>query len=208
MIEDYLSGDPYINIGKRLGYVPMDATKQSHPAERDKLKIVNFCLVYGATQETLGAGLQVDKVDASNYMIRLKKVYERVFKWQKVILDRAYESRTMSVAGGWRVKLGRGVADSQIKNWIIQATGAEVLRTSVINLLCNNLKVVALVHDSVILMLDKMEDLDKAKKIMEISAMDVAGIKIRVGAKITNDRFIPDPTSWNKFLEKYCGRIL
>lgn len=38
MQEAYLSGDPYLAFAKQAGAVPVDATKQSHKAERDQFK--------------------------------------------------------------------------------------------------------------------------------------------------------------------------
>src|SRR5262249_12947521 len=38
MIAAYRSGDPYLAFAKQAGAVPADATKVSHPAERERFK--------------------------------------------------------------------------------------------------------------------------------------------------------------------------
>src|SRR5262249_55429633 len=43
----YLSGDPYLSFGKQAGVVPADATKASHPIEREQCKAVFLAIGYG-----------------------------------------------------------------------------------------------------------------------------------------------------------------
>jgi hypothetical protein len=38
MLAAYESGDPYLAFAKQAGAVPHDATKQSHPAQRELFK--------------------------------------------------------------------------------------------------------------------------------------------------------------------------
>src|SRR5947209_8445319 len=39
MMADYQSDDPYLTFAKRLGLAPADATKKTHPAEREAFKV-------------------------------------------------------------------------------------------------------------------------------------------------------------------------
>ena len=47
MKEAYASGDPYLTFAKQAKAVPNDATKESHPEERDQYKGCTLAVQYG-----------------------------------------------------------------------------------------------------------------------------------------------------------------
>jgi hypothetical protein len=53
MIAAYRFGDPYLAFAKQAGAVPIDATKQSHSAERDLFKACVLAVQYGMVPDAL-----------------------------------------------------------------------------------------------------------------------------------------------------------
>ena len=47
MLAAYRSGDPYLEFARQAGVVPSDATKTSHPAERELFKLCALGVQYG-----------------------------------------------------------------------------------------------------------------------------------------------------------------
>ena len=52
MIEAYRSGDPYLAFAKQAGAVPPDATKNSHPRERELYKTTALGVLFGLKSDT------------------------------------------------------------------------------------------------------------------------------------------------------------
>ena len=88
------------------------------------------------------------------------------------------------IKGNTRWKDGRRVSiKNQLKNFPIQATGGDVLRQALADLLSDNFEVNALIHDAVIISVpipEAKERLEKAKEIMLHASMKVVGGPIRV----------------------------
>lgn len=58
MQEAYLSGDPYLTFAKQAGAVPWDATKTSHPKEREQFKACVLAVQYGMGADSLAKRIQ------------------------------------------------------------------------------------------------------------------------------------------------------
>ena len=52
MMEAYQSGDPYLAFAKQAGAVPADATKETHPQEREKYKVCALAVQYGMGEKS------------------------------------------------------------------------------------------------------------------------------------------------------------
>ena len=53
MMEAYSSGDPYLAFAKQASAVPQNATKTSHPVERDLFKACVLAVQYGMGEKSL-----------------------------------------------------------------------------------------------------------------------------------------------------------
>ena len=56
MMEAYRSSDPYLTFAKQAGAVPLSATKESHPAEREQFKICALAVLYLMGPHSLAQG--------------------------------------------------------------------------------------------------------------------------------------------------------
>ena len=63
MLDLYRSGDPYLNFGKIIGYIPPDATRKTPGIEaiRDRLKVLCLGTQYGMQTATLATRLGVSE---------------------------------------------------------------------------------------------------------------------------------------------------
>ena len=94
-------------------------------------------------------------------------------------------------------------------NWPIQSHGAEILRTALIDLTDNDFKVVALVHDAVMLEIpipEFKERLEEAKQIMVDASIKVVGGPIRVDQEIIKSNYEQEPKD-QKLFEKIMDEI-
>jgi hypothetical protein len=65
LIHDYLTGDVYLTFAKDAGLVPRDATKESHSAFRDLIKLLFLALNYGGGDKLLSQRLGVGLNEAA-----------------------------------------------------------------------------------------------------------------------------------------------
>lgn len=62
MLAAYLSGDPYLAFAKQAGAVPQNATKHSHPNERNQYKQCVLATQYGMGAESLAGRLGTSRI--------------------------------------------------------------------------------------------------------------------------------------------------
>ena len=189
MIEDYACGDPYIGLAVRAGAVPPDATKGTHPKERTAFKVTTLAVGYGMGPLSLAGQLGLS-LSGAERLIRLhKKAYPRFWDWKQNAIDEVVTGGTISTKFGWR-RSHRGPSDrpTSIGNFLTQAGGAETLRLSVIALEEAGFRVVAPVHDAVLVELSEAEataELAEVRRLMERAGETVTGgLTIRTDADV------------------------
>lgn len=145
----YLHGDIYLTFAKQIGLAPDDATKQSHAAERDLCKTVFIAVLYGMGVSTLAQLLGCTHVDAEELLAGHRQNYPQLWLWQEATIKRAREEQELKTASGWRVFVDHSTKTTTLKNWPIQAVGADILRKAIMD--CENagLRVLAPLHDAI-----------------------------------------------------------
>ena len=154
MLDMYLSGDPYLAFAKRVGAVPRTATKTSHAEERDKYKVMLLATQYGMSAETLAGRLGVSTFEAHEMLNQHRELFSPYWKWSDDWLAYSLQSGVMRTAFGWECRIGlvEPVVNARsIRNWPIQATGADILRISCILAARHGIKLLAPVHDAVLI---------------------------------------------------------
>ena len=76
LIEAYNSGCGYMQTAKWLGMVPEYATKETHPKERDDVKVLFFALNYGAGPRYVSQNMKVSLLKANYILLRFKQLYK------------------------------------------------------------------------------------------------------------------------------------
>lgn len=152
MLDMYLSGDPYLAFAKRVGAVPSWATKTSHADVRDKYKVMLLATQYGMAAETLAGRLGVSTFEAHEMLNQHRELFAQYWVWSDDWVQHALQSSTMRTAFGWTCRTGiLELNERSIRNWPIQATGADILRIACILAARHGIKILAPVHDAVLI---------------------------------------------------------
>jgi hypothetical protein len=154
MLDMYLSGDPYLAFAKRVGAVPSTATKKSHEEVRDKYKVMLLATQYGMSAETLAGRLGVSSFEAHEMLNQHRELFAPYWNWSDDWVAHSLQTGVMRTAFGWECRIGLvepTVNARSIRNWPVQATGADILRISCILAARHGIKLLAPVHDAVLI---------------------------------------------------------
>jgi len=160
MLDMYRTGDPYLAFAKRVGAVPSAATKTSHAEVRDKYKIMLLAVQYGMATETLAARLGVSTFEAHQMLMQHRELFAQYWQWSDDWVQHALQTGVMRTALGWTCRTGiTEFNERSIRNWPVQATGADILRIACILATRHGIELLAPVHDAVLIEapVDKIE---------------------------------------------------
>jgi len=188
MQRAYSSGDPYLEFAKQAGAVPQDATKASHGAERERFKACVLAVQYGMEAQSLALRIGQPPAYAAELLRLHRETYRRFWDWSDAVLDHAMLTGRLYTAFGWSVRLGDTPNPRSLRNFPMQANGAEMLRIACILGAEAGIKICAPVHDAILIeaaseFID--EHVRKTQAIMErASAIVLGGFRLRSEAKI------------------------
>jgi DNA polymerase I len=154
MLDMYKSGDPYLSFAKRVGAVPSSATKKSHAEVRDKYKVMLLATQYGMSAETLAGRLGVSSFEAHEMLNQHRELFAQYWKWSDDWVAHSLQTGVMRTAFGWEYRIGivePTVNARSIRNWPVQATGADILRIACILAARHGIRILAPVHDAVLI---------------------------------------------------------
>jgi hypothetical protein len=188
MIESYLSGDPYLSFAKLAGAVPENATKKSHPEEREKYKACVLAVQYGMGAASLASRINKSPAFAEELLEKHRTVFRNFWKWSHGCLDYAYLMGNLTTTLGWKFHLGMESNPRSLSNFPMQANGSEILRIAIILCFEKGIQVCAPIHDA-ILIESTLENIDRdiliAQKCMEdASALILNGFKLRSDVEV------------------------
>jgi DNA polymerase-1 len=154
MLDLYRSGDPYLNFGKIIGYIPPDATRKTPGVEviRDRLKVLCLGVQYGMQTSTLATRLGVSETEAHEMLLYHRGLFSQYWAWSEDWLHHSLDSGAMRTVFGW--KCATGIVEfneRSIRNWLIQATCADLFRLAYVWGTRHGLTLIAPVHDAVLL---------------------------------------------------------
>jgi DNA polymerase-1 len=189
MMEDYRSGDPYLAWARRTGAVPPGATKASHPSERATFKIAALAIQYGMGDVSLAEQTGCSLPKARRLIAQHKEAYPAYWRWRQAVIDTVLCGGSISTEFGWTRKSRPRDKAASIANFPVQASGAEILRIAVIALEEAGHRVVATIHDAVLVEMDAdtwQEDLPAIQGLMSKAALAVVPqIEIRTDVDLT-----------------------
>jgi DNA polymerase I len=152
MLDMYRTGDPYLSFAKRVGAVPNTATKTSHTSVRDKYKVMMLSTQYEISAETLAGRLSVSTFEAHEMLSQHREQFAQYWAWSDDWLQHAFQTGVMRTAFGWTCRTGiLEFNERSIRNWPIQATSADILRIACILAARHGFKIIAPVHDAVLI---------------------------------------------------------
>jgi hypothetical protein len=210
----YLTGDPYLAFGKQIGALPDDATKDSHEAQRQLFKQCILGIQYGMEEQTLALRIGRPALEARDLLRADRRAYRRFWDWSEAVLNTAMLTGELHTVFGWHIHINDKPNPRSLRNFPMQANGAEMLRLACCLATERDIEVCAPVHDAVLICgpLDRLEaDVARMRVAMaEASRVVLDGFEIRTDAKLIRypDRFM-DPRGqimWDRVMRLVAKR--
>ena len=158
MLDMYNSGDPYLSFAKRVGAIPSSVTKEAlsdtpeYAAIRYMYKVMLLAVQYGMMAETLAARLGISTFQAHEMLNQHRELFAQYWQWSDDWVQHALQTGVMRTAFGWTCRTGiTEFNERSIRNWPVQATGADILRIACIMATRHGIKLVAPIHDAVLI---------------------------------------------------------
>jgi DNA polymerase I len=197
MLDMYRSGDPYLTFAKRVGAIPHHITKKTlgnYVVVRDQYKVMMLATQYGMTAETLAARLGVSTFEAHEMLNQHRELFAQYWQWSDDWVQHALQTGEMHTAMGWTCRTGiTEFNERSIRNWPVQSCGADILRIACIMATRHGIRLLAPVHDAVLIEapIERIEaDVALVREIMRRASRamlnaDAAGThELRTDAKI------------------------
>jgi hypothetical protein len=188
MMGAYRSGDPYMEFAIQSGMAPKGATKKTHGAVREQCKTCILAVQYGMGPESLAQKLHTSLPQAKHLLRLHKDTYPTFWSWSDNLLDTATLTRKLQTVFGWTLKVVGKLNDRSIRNFPMQANGAEILRLSCIYATNRGIKLLAPIHDAILIEapIDQIEEAVRItqEEMANASKEVLSGFEIRSDAKI------------------------
>jgi len=150
MLEAYRSGDPYLAFAIQAGALPENATKESHPSEREQFKQCILATQYGMGEDALAIRINQPVIRARQLLAQHRRVYRRFWEWSDDMFNGAVARNEVRTLYGWRLQLKADLNPRSVRNFPMQATGAEILRIACILVHEQGVQLCAPVHDALL----------------------------------------------------------
>src|SRR6266568_3418050 len=189
MLAAYRSGDPYLTFAKQAGAVPQWATKDTHKSERELFKTCVLAVQYGMEADSLAMRIGEPPVLARSLLQAYHETYRTFWKWSDQAVNYAMLKSSIHTVFGWNQQVIAGANPRSLRNFPMQANGAEMLRLACCLATERGLEVCAPVHDAVLIAtpLDRIEAAVAATQdaMREASRSVLAGFELETDARIT-----------------------
>jgi DNA polymerase-1 len=196
MMAAYRSGDPYLAFAIQAGAVPKTATRETHEAEREQFKACVLAVQYGMGEASLAARINQPVARARQLLALHRHTYRKFWKWSDSAVDEAVLGGRLWAGFGWQIHTSEELNDRSLRNFPMQANGAEMLRIACILLTEGGIRVCAPVHDA-LLIEAPLDELDQAiattKSLMlEASRIVLDGFELGSDVKVVRypDRYM------------------
>ena len=151
MQEAYSSGDPYLAFAKQVGAVPSSATKASHAREREQFKACVLAVQYGMGEESLAKRINQPVARARELLQLHGRTYRTFWAWSDGAVSCALLSGRLWTVYGWPLHVTRETSVRTLRNFPMQANGAEMLRLACSMATEAGIVVCAPVHDAILI---------------------------------------------------------
>jgi DNA polymerase I-like protein with 3'-5' exonuclease and polymerase domains len=175
--------------------VPAAGTKDEYRVVRDQFKAVVLAVQYSMGAESLAVRIG-QPVSAARELLRLhRETYRTFWKWSDAVVDYALLRGRLFTVFGWTLQIGEKVNPRMLRNFPMQANGAEMLRLACCLATEQGVRVVAPVHDALLIEApcDELEvAVATAQQCMrKASELVLAGFPLRSDAKVVRypDRY-------------------
>ena len=207
------SGDPYLAFAKRSGLAPAEATKQSHAAIREVCKTVVLGTNYGMGAQSLAFRTGLSVIEAEDVLRKLAAAFPTFWDWAQHVIDVGILTGRLSTVFGWPIHVTDNARPTALRNYPMQANGAEMLRLSCCLATEQGVAVCAPIRDALLVEGDiaGLDDvITTTRAAMAKASRDVLdGLEIGTDVSVVTypDRYM-DPrgqTMWERVIERLQG---
>ena len=214
LLDAVLSGDPYLVFAKMAGLAPPDATKQSHKAIRDLCKTCVLGTNYGMQAQSLAARTGLSVIGAQDLLQRLARAFPTFTAWAEHVANVGQLTGYLSTVFGWTMRTESVVRSTTLRNFPMQANGAEMLRLACCLATERGVQVCAPVHDALLIEGDasRIDDVVATTRaaMAEASRIVLGGLEVGTDVEVIAwpDRYA-DPRGrvmWERVMELLEGQ--
>lgn len=188
MKEAYRTGDPYLAFAIQAKAVPPDATKVSHEAEREQFKACVLAVQYGMGAASLAQRINQPEARARQLLELHHRTYPVFWRWSDGVVDQAVLGGRLWSAFGWQLHIQSEINDRSLRNFPMQANGADMMRIAAILMTESGIRVCAPVHDAFLIEapLNALDTaVEQASSVMrEASRLVLGSFELRSDAKV------------------------
>jgi DNA polymerase I len=213
LLDAVESGDPYLSFAKRSGLAPPEATKQSHAGIREVCKTVVLGVNYGMGPQSLAFRTGLSVIDAQDVLRKLAAAFPTFWDWAQHVIDVGILTGRLSTVFGWPIHVTDNARPTALRNFPMQANGAEMLRLACCLATEQGVAVAAPIHDALLVEGDAGEIGDvitSTRAAMAKASRDVLG-GLEIGTDVSvvayPDRYA-DPRGqamWERVIERLQG---
>jgi DNA polymerase I-like protein with 3'-5' exonuclease and polymerase domains len=216
MIEAYRSGDPYLAFAKQAGAAPADATKATHKPTREQFKACVLAVQYGMGADALAQRIGQPPIRARELLRLHRETYRVFWRWSDAAVNHAMLNGSLHTVFGWRVRVPVVSNERSLRNFPMQANGAEMLRLACCLATERGIQVCAPVHDAVLICapIERLEaDVVRMQEAMrEASRIVLNGFELGTDAYIVRypDRYMDErgAAMWNRVMNLLDAQLL
>jgi DNA polymerase I len=214
MMSAYQSGDPYLAFAKQADAVPGDATKKTHGPTRELFKQCVLGTQYGMEAESLALRIGQPPVVARDLLRAHRETYRTFWKWSDAAVDFAMLTGSLHTVFGWHVHVDEKPNPRSLRNFPMQANGAEMLRLACCLAIERGLEICAPIHDALLVCapIDRIEEeVGRTRAAMaEASRIVLNGFELRTDADIVRypDRYcdVRGAVMWDRVMGLIANR--
>ncbi len=188
MREAYRSGDFYLTFAMMAGAAPTSATKKTHARVRDQFKTVALGVLYGLSEHGLALKLGVPLCRGRELLDLHRRTFCQFWNWSDGVQDGAMLGAEMRTVFGWKFRAGRDANPRSLRNFPMQANGAEMMRLAAMLATERGIRVCCPVHDAFLIEADESDidtDTGRMQQAMaEASELVLPGFPLKSDAKI------------------------
>jgi DNA polymerase I len=194
----YQSGDPYLAFAKQANAVPADATKTTHKSHRELFKACVLAVQYGMEANGLALRIGQPPLVARDLLRAHRETYRTFWRWSDAVVDHAMLTGSLHTVFGWHVHVGEKSNPRSLRNFPMQANGAEMLRLACCLATERGIEICAPVHDAVLICapLDHLNtDIARMRAAMaEASRIVLGGFELTTDVHVVRypDRYMDD----------------
>jgi hypothetical protein len=184
----YESGDPYLAFAVRAGQAPPGASPASHGAVRETFKACVLGVQYGMGAEALARRIGQPAAKGRELLGLHRETFPGFWEWCDGAEAHAQLLRRLHTVFGWTLHPGRDANPRSLRNFPMQANGAEMLRLACCLATERGVAVCVPIHDAVLVEgpADGIAEVVARTRaaMAEASEVVLTGLRLRTSARV------------------------